>query len=603
MVLKGIPTILTWNRLEGRPRRTDFIRSLQAEIRDPLWMLTRQWQMGEFKGEDAGSPVFTKAKIDTSRLNRYKPRNGTVTEFNNKVPLETEVENEDLDNTISLALEIGSYWKKLLKEGGLDSYFNQYISIYDFEMPPYVKEQSHIFAHSQVRQKLMAVATRGIDGFKFIKHLLSGGDVKENITVSVGDEAGLDAAARKFVNWYNRQYYQHNPQNWNPSQLEYQFKCSAPGDDGKQTVLVAEEFYQGHMDWYSFNLDDIGGNLNEPDGVTIDDDVRESRTLSFLPSPIEFGGMPNTRWWEMEDAKTDFGDVDANTTDIAKLLIIEFGLIYANDWFIIPFDVEAGTLASVRGVTVTDCFGRNFWIDRAGHGEVNDYTRFGMYTLTRESDKNMADVRLFVPPVTGQMLESEKIEKINLVRDEMANMVWAHENILQLYDGKPVRGAEAAYEKVEFLKSFIPPAPPPTPPSEPPSEPPSGPPADEALISYKLQSSVPENWIPFIPVHIEGSNREIQLQRAAMLRTLEGDTGTPKIEPRSKMLRVNLDTGEPYYVYEEEVPRRGTIVSRSFQRTRWHNGRVFTWLGRKKQTGHGEGSSGLKFDLITPKNK
>ncbi len=46
-----------YNRLEARPRAHDFTRSLRAEVRDPLWMLTRQWQMGEFAAEDAGSPV------------------------------------------------------------------------------------------------------------------------------------------------------------------------------------------------------------------------------------------------------------------------------------------------------------------------------------------------------------------------------------------------------------------------------------------------------------------------------------------------------------------------------------------------------------------
>jgi hypothetical protein len=41
-----IPIVRGWNRLEGRPRSTDFERSLRAEVRDPLWFLTRQWQYG-----------------------------------------------------------------------------------------------------------------------------------------------------------------------------------------------------------------------------------------------------------------------------------------------------------------------------------------------------------------------------------------------------------------------------------------------------------------------------------------------------------------------------------------------------------------------------
>ena len=32
--------------------------SVNARVFDPLWLLTRQWQVGEFQGEDAGTPVL-----------------------------------------------------------------------------------------------------------------------------------------------------------------------------------------------------------------------------------------------------------------------------------------------------------------------------------------------------------------------------------------------------------------------------------------------------------------------------------------------------------------------------------------------------------------
>ena len=37
-----------------------------------LWMLTKQWQMGEFRGSDAGSPVFAKLLLATTRLTKYR---------------------------------------------------------------------------------------------------------------------------------------------------------------------------------------------------------------------------------------------------------------------------------------------------------------------------------------------------------------------------------------------------------------------------------------------------------------------------------------------------------------------------------------------------
>jgi hypothetical protein len=124
----------------------------------------------------------------------------------------------------------------------------------------------------------------------------------------------------------------------------------------------------------------------------------------------------------------------------------------------------------------------------------------------------------------------------------------------------------------------------------------------EAQIRYRLATAVPENWIPFIPVHVPGSNREIQLQRAAMPRAIKGLDHVP-VRPRGIILRPELVEDQPYFVHEEEVPRAGAIVTRTYQRTRWHDGTTYIWLGRRKQNGRGEGSSGLKFDQIEPIEK
>ena len=91
-----------------------------------------------------------------------------------------------------------------------------------------------------------------------------------------------------------------------------------------------------------------------------------------------------------------------------------------------------------------------------------------------------------------------------------------------------------------------------------------------------------------------------------MPRIIEGDReGPKKIQPRTKLLRFGLDQ-EPkniYKLYEEEVPRSGVRVYQSYHCTRWFGGRVYNWLGVRKQVGRGEVSSGLAYDLIVPTNK
>jgi hypothetical protein len=53
----------------------------------------------------------------------------------------------------------------------------------------------------------------------------------------------------------------------------------------------------------------------------------------------------------------------------------------------------------------------------------------------------------------------------------------------------------------------------------------------------------------------------------------------------------------PLRLEEEEVPREGAVVTRSFQFGRWLGGQSLFWLGRRKTVGRGSGSSGLRFDL------
>jgi hypothetical protein len=166
----------------------------------------------------------------------------------------------------------------------------------------------------------------------------------------------------------------------------------------------------------------------------------------------------------------------------------------------------------------------------------------------------------------------------------MANMVWAIEHQVPLPSGWPRAGGEAAHELRTHLQGLV--------------GPPAGPPPDPAApIRYQVMSTVPEQWLPFVPVHVDGSSRETQLQRAAMLRFLDGDEDpADKVRPRTPLMSQNLPAA--YFVFEEEVPRAGARISQCYQRTRGPDGSVVVWYGARKQTGRGEGSSGLGFDRI-----
>lgn len=608
---KSRPAITLWNRLEGRPRAVDFGRALRAEVRDPLWMLSRQWQLGEFRGDDAGSPIFSKIHLETTRLRKYQPVNGPVEEFNDDIPLEAQVEKRpipfvqkqvlngvpsDLDISLDIRLLMGRQWLKMIAPVAPLA-APQFVNAYPVHRPdPLNPEDFAICAHPEVWANFRAARGR-MDGAKLYFHLTASpaNHASDGIAALVGLEAQADAVAQRFVRWFEKLFYQPGrpaaASAWEPDRLEYQFAASTPLKE-KEKVFVAEEYFQGHLDWYNFDVDPRRNLLGEPDPTP---EAPVPTTLTMLPTQVTFNGMPHTRWWRFEDALTNFGDVKPDTTDLAKLLLIEFGLVYANDWFLVPFTAPAGSVANIRGMAVTNVFGERTWVEAAGRGDDEDWQRWAMFLISiRGEGHQPADLSLLIPPAAQQVLEGRPLEEILLARDEMSNMVWAIERTVPLPSGEPGLGREAGYELRAFYERDLerrlgaPPQPPPL--------------AAGAKIRYEVMSTVPENWIPMIPVRVPGDIRRIQLQRAAMPRVMTGDTDpTPDpVRPRTSLLRQGLDEvpAVKYILHEEEVPRAGTRVSQSFQRTRWRDGRAWVWLGVRKRTGRGEGSSGLSFDRL-----
>lgn len=589
------PTITVWNRLEGRPRTVDFDRALKAEVRDALWMMTKQWQIGEFFADDAGSPVFAKVRMRTSDITKYQAANGTTEGLAQELPLEAKVEQQSLVWTwngqkmrFDLRAQLGRQWRKLLDAAGLSAYLGEYLTHYPIALPKRDSTTDYIYAHRRGWQLYAALAGRSIDGGDLYIYLTSDPShhASDGIApIAPADKAALDALGEEFVAWFAAQYQQPSTKSaWKPEYLEYQFACSAP-QAGNPVVLEADEYAHGHVDWYSFDRSTPSGGLGGPADPAAAEQVAVN---SFIPTSVTFQGMPEPRWWTLEDRKTDFGKITPATTDLAQLLLMEFGLVYGNDWFLVPFRIPAASLALVEGLAVTNNFGERFWIVPAGMGKDDNWHRWSMFNVSSTGGpQQLSDQSLLIPPGTANILDGDALEEIELGRDEVANMAWAVERIVPTLSGPGRFGKDEARETRQYHEQAVAPI--------------AAPPSHAAPVSYLAMTGVPEHWIPFIPAHVPGSVREIQLQRGRMLRIMEGDPTLPlKIPPRTTLIRHGLDSDkpQPYFLHEEEVPRAGVTVRQTFRRTRWTHGEACVWLGVRKQTGRGERRSGLAFDSI-----
>lgn len=617
-------SITSWTRLEPVIRCKD-IPSLQAKIHDPLWLLARQWQLGEFKGEDAGSPVIARLEAKCSRLTRYYP--GPLTGNSrvigqkydsNSIPLETLVECEQVNRievstderkslkgneNLRLAAETGLQFLRSLNARGVEIKRNGWAKLFSFNIP--AQEQT---MDSKSRLFFSTIKDRVPNGFTLyqrIKNVLSSGtdevdfyrELEEKGIIKHSDREGLIEAAREWSIWFESLYSEPMTESnestiessepvtrssWMPERMEYAAAVSAPrgieNGDQEETVLVSPEYTEGHLDWYSFNI------LTEASlGAEGDKDGEKEIVHTAVPAPISYKGMPASRWWEMEDGQINFGNVKAAAEDLARLLLIEFAITYGNDWFVIPVDLDVGSICRISSLVITDTFGErtliNHYSNAYGGGPTTKWHMFRLSLGHSSSENTSPDLQdfLFLPPTLVSSLHSSPVEEVLFLRDEMANMAWAVERVVESNTGKPLNRLEIYQEQLN--KEL----------GEPHTSESTEHPA--APFAYRLISNIPDFWIPLVPVP-EGVG-SIRLERGSML---ECDGSIKPVKPLGRILEPDIDLR----LHEEEVPREGIQVTRTYQYTRWVDGSTHLWVGRRKRPGTSEGSSGLRFDIIEP---
>lgn len=605
-----------WNRLEPRPRTAEFDKALECSIHDPLWMLTRQWQFGEFQGEDTGSAIFAKIYMQSAPITKIKTPASPAQAYTDGLPLEQRVERQHWIPDYRSRVEAAFVFMKCLDRAALQFAVPDYDRTYwknrlrqyfplpatadiaDDDSGAEMIQKAETLSNEARMDLSAATGARYFDGLVLFDQLL--GDIDETVGYLTSEKPAhasmLTAAGTEFKNWHARNYYssynQVEENAWIPRQMEYQFHAALPEAAAVNTVVSAQEYYNGTMDWYSFDVNkaqSVPGLSGLP--TAAEKALIKNELLTVIPREAKFAGAPNSRWWQFENGNIDLGNISAGTTDIAKLIFTEYALLYNTDWLLVPYPVPVGTICDVKGIIVTDVFGEQSFVAAATQGQTDNWAGWGMFNMSTTYANGLrnqpVDTRTFIPPVTVKSVESEPLEEVHFLRDEMSNHVWAVEVKVPDNVGGAMDGHTYAKQFSGLLQQFDD-TPAPVPDSTPP------------MFRYSLANTVPENWIPFIPVHVEGGNRAIQLQRAAMPRLFRN--GYTHVRPRTQLLRhgISFDNSQPqpYFINEEEVPRAGIQLKASFQRTRWYNGAVVNWYGYRKQVGRGEGSSGLKYDKV-----
>jgi hypothetical protein len=538
-------SITYFSQLQPTPRSPSVAESLAARLRDPAWLLARQWQLGEFSGADAGSPAFARIGWHTTPL--ASAQLGTAsTSLATRQPLEPVVGGESIALDWAARVEIGQTFELLLANAGVST------AVRDKFRTAYPIQASSAGADDATIRFLRVVAGRAINGAALYTAAKAAASTHGTLPV----ESSLDSATQtavggalaSFIVWVETTWGPlgtDEPPAWDAMRFEYKVSVTATAPNAGSYTLDAHADTRAEYDWYAFDLT----NFTAPSAALA------PKFTSVMPGHVRFRGMPNARWWDFETSATDFGAIVPDTRDLAKLLFMDFMLIHGDDWFLAPLEVDSGSLCFIDSLTITDVFGVTTSIARAGA----DGSPWSIFATT---DTNSASFAPFlVVPAMLQSIVSAPTEEVHFLRDETADMAWGIERIVEGPIGLPL----------------------PEPPA-PSLAPPTGAPA---ALAYQLATPIPVNWFPLLPV--ADANGVVSLAAGSV----EGGPSSPS----SRVMKRLSISG--FRLPDEEVPRAGVRLQRLFCRARSADGLTHLWIARRKQLGAGQASSGLRYDLVS----
>ncbi|RZK22985.1 MAG: hypothetical protein EOO43_08980, partial [Flavobacterium sp.] len=260
-----ISSITAYNRLEPRPRTENFNESLKAAVHDGLWFLTRQWQMGEFESEDAGSAIDARLITKQLHIDRMALQQNPAKIYSDEIPMEAQIEREQVPFSLALKIQVSQYFLSLHSSTLRSKYFAVYLTTY-----PLTEDNNPDFTTQEnSKQLLRSTIKRSINGELLLADIFDG-SFSSKVGIDVIDQPAIDTLINNLKNWYQRIYTQ--PENnsekaWDGQKLSYGFTTAAPRADNTDLVLESPEYNSGNLDWYNFdvNLDQRELKVEQPD--------------------------------------------------------------------------------------------------------------------------------------------------------------------------------------------------------------------------------------------------------------------------------------------------------------------------------------------------
>jgi len=273
--------------------------ALRARVHDPLWLLARQWALGEHHGTDAASPALVHLTVTETPV---AGRSAAPDDDPRITPPEAIIESEPEQWwTIGRRVRVGNALRTRV---------------------PAARRKDPALLFAGLPAPYDSLNGRVLDGLALYRS-------RAALGLTAARFAALGVPATEPAD------------DWQPAELAYSTTFKAG-----PTTLTIPRHDGGDVDWYSATADNASSPASPPQVVR-----------TSYPSRVAYDGSPHPRWWQIENARYDPGAVAPHRTRLASLVMIHLLASHGDDWFTAPLVSPTGTLVTVNQMQVEDVMG------------------------------------------------------------------------------------------------------------------------------------------------------------------------------------------------------------------------------------------------------
>ena len=406
-------SITTWVRIEARARDADLAAGAEARLHDPLWLLARQWQLCELTGADAGSAITARTRLDVARIDAIRAVSAPWTSIDpTQAPLDVAL--SDAPATVEIRARDGRMLQAMLAPADAAVFLAKY--------PLAIDATTLAGLGLAERRFCAAMIGRVPDGdavAEAIAPILAAGDFPSSFGIAASSIASVSARCRT---WLARRDAAGRTSlgAWQSDQLAYGFEART-----STARLVAGRHVAGPVRWSDVDA--------APPDAAAPGAASTPVVSTAVPSHVRYRGAPARRYWDLEDSAVVWPALSAGPGDVGRLLAIELGLTFSDDWLVVPLELPRGAVARVVSHVVTDTFGVRILV--RGTTDLDAPATWHFCELAR--DAALAGPLVFVPPPAGPPLVGPVLDAIAFAGDDVADVLWAIDRTVLGEDGVP----------------------------------------------------------------------------------------------------------------------------------------------------------------------